>query len=121
MMKKIVKLCALGLFAYALLLSACTGVYTDPDVGGSIPEMSGGTHNSTSKPTELSSNASYGEAVSKLDEIITYCERNSSPTNNAVRTSAQTLKNELDSYSSYWSYMSSQMIISINGLIGQLV
>jgi hypothetical protein len=94
----------------ALVFTACTGTYTDPDLGGSSKSAGGGV-----KPAKLLSSATASEASAKLDEIIAY-----SGTPGTVVTSAQTMKTGWSGYSSNWSFYATTVIMQINLLIDSI-
>jgi hypothetical protein len=105
----------------ALALVSCTGSYTPPDMRGGDSEYGGyyddddddSGPSGGSKPSKLSSSATYNQAIAKLDEIIAY-----SGTSSSVKVSAQQLKTAVSTAgSSYWSSYSAQTILSINTLI----
>ena len=109
---------------FLALFAGCSGgVFIDPGHGGStgggggLGGLGGG---GGSKPSQLSSSASYNEANAKLDEIIAYCESHPGGNNTASMGIAQSMKSALAIYSSNWSFMSSEIIPSINELIDQL-
>jgi hypothetical protein len=72
------------------------------------------------KPAELSSSASYNDAVNKLNEIIDYCDDHPGTVNNTIKTGAQAYKTTIGSYQSNWSGMRSAAVTAINTYIGQL-
>jgi len=85
--------------------------------GGSGSNGGGGIN--ATKPAVLRSNASYNEAVAKLDELIAYCNNNPSTINNSVLQNAITLKTGMPTYQSIWSTANTAttVINSINNLI----
>jgi hypothetical protein len=72
------------------------------------------------KIATLSTSASYSETVTKLNEIISYCNANPTSTNTSLKASIQTLQSTISSYQSIWSSMGPSMIVSINGAIAAL-
>jgi len=69
------------------------------------------------KPDTLDFNASYYEAVAKLDELIAYCNKNPSTINNSVLSQAVALKTSMTALQSSWSSSGMTTINSINSLI----
>jgi hypothetical protein len=91
-----------------------TGCPKEADDGGS----SGG---GVSKPAALAPDATYDQAVAKLDEIIKYCEAHPGTVNNTMKTSAQNTKTSVTNLgSSGWSVGGAGMITAINSTISNL-
>jgi hypothetical protein len=81
----------------------------------------GGGGGSGAPPAHLDKNATYAEAVAKLDEIIAYCEANPGTKTNAVLSSAVDLKTGLAAFKDNWYGTNrSTAIASINSLISTL-
>ena len=103
-----------GVLVLLTLIAGCSGgVFIDHgnDDGGSTSSGGGG-----GKPSKLSGNASYQDAIAKLDEIIAYASNNS-----AARNSAETAKKDLESKGpSQWSFVKGVTIDQINNLINGL-
>jgi hypothetical protein len=77
------------------------------------------TITASDKPADLPDNASYSDAIAKLDAIIEFC--NAHPGNETVKGTAQTRKTELQNIpETSWSGIASSYISQINRLIGQL-
>jgi hypothetical protein len=89
----------------------------DGDYGSGSSSGGGG---GGSKPAKLSSNASYAQAVAKLDAIISYCNAYPGTINNQIKTVAQQAKTEFPTYQSSWSAIGTQVVSAINVLIDQL-
>ncbi|MDR0567639.1 MAG: hypothetical protein LBG87_00335 [Spirochaetaceae bacterium] len=84
-------------------------------------EGDSGGDSGASKPAELSSSATYNDAVAKCNAIIAYCDAHPGDTNDSVKSSVQTYKNPtLSSYQSTWASMKTAAIAQINLYIGQL-
>ncbi|GHT98020.1 hypothetical protein FACS1894142_3780 [Spirochaetia bacterium] len=108
------------------MLLSCKGGYTAPSTAAYHAVHGGGTTPTTSstsstpssiKPAKLSSNATYGEALSKVDECIEY----SNATGNGIGSSFLSIKNALEVMSpAYWSSYQTQMIQNINDLISAM-
>jgi hypothetical protein len=79
----------------------------------------GGNGNNGGKPAELSSNATFGETIAKLDEIIAY-----TGTPEAIKTEAQNAKDSLKSFEDTlkptWSYSGISYIYLTNTIINAL-
>jgi hypothetical protein len=129
-MKQITVLFKTVLLAAVLVsLAACSGgTFTDPgkeaaNIGGGgsgdygdygdgdyeDEEQDGG---SVSKPSRLSSSASYSTTMNKLDEIIAYCNSHSGYSYSLQ--AAQTIKSSLPLAQSSWSTSGPPIISSIN-------
>jgi hypothetical protein len=82
----------LAIMVLASLVACKGGTFFDPG-----HEASGftGSGNNDSKPARLPGNASYDEAMAKLDEIIAYCEAHPGPENDAVKGSLRQTKEML--------------------------
>ncbi|MDR1099890.1 MAG: hypothetical protein LBL28_05350, partial [Treponema sp.] len=65
-----------------------------------------------SKPALLSSNATYQQAIDKLDEIIEYCEDHPGTANDGVKSSARTMRDNLSD--SNWDIQGSARVSLIN-------
>jgi hypothetical protein len=123
----------------ALVFSACTGTFTPPGSGGGsgssglegLGGSSGGDGDGSgsgsgsgdgggsSKPATLGSDASYDDAIAKLNEIITYCNANSG--NDTPKSTAENQKTTIETAGrGTWSISKSSFIHGINTLIGQL-
>jgi hypothetical protein len=88
---------ALLLIAVLASLAACKGgTFTDP--GHEASGFTGSGENTGGKPARLSRNASYKEAVAKIDEIIAYCEAHPGLENDAVKGSARQTRSMLSMY-----------------------
>jgi hypothetical protein len=84
-----------------------------------VPSDSGGG-SSSNATTQLSSNATYAEAIAKLDAIIAYCDVNPNTSNTVVRSQAVSYKSSLSAYSSTWNSSGPAFVAQINTLISQL-
>ncbi|MDR0551027.1 MAG: hypothetical protein LBG72_03295, partial [Spirochaetaceae bacterium] len=75
-----------------------------------------------SKPAELSSGATYQQAIDKLDAIIEYCNNNPGGTNDGYKSSAEYYRTMISgtNYQTNWSGYSSTVISQINSLITNL-
>ncbi|MDR3123778.1 MAG: hypothetical protein LBU16_08385 [Treponema sp.] len=74
-------------------LAACGGgTFTDPS------HTSGSGGDSGGKPARLSSNASYDEAMAKLDEIIAYCQAHPGLENDSIKMNARQTRDMLSWY-----------------------
>jgi hypothetical protein len=115
---------ALLLFVVFAPLAGCKGgAFIDPGHVAATNGGSGGSYSGGggSKPSELSSNASYEEAIEKLDAIIDYCERNpGSAVNQIALVYAQYTIGELTNDPSVWENERSDIINEINDCIGDL-
>jgi hypothetical protein len=129
---------AVLLVAVLASLAACSGgTFVDPGYGGGgdsgyssgggggsgdDDDGGGGNSGNATKPSTLSTSATYAQVMAKLDEIIAYCNA-TEPTNNGFRGAAQTYKTQLTSGgSAAWTLsMASTMIPLINGIISTLV
>jgi hypothetical protein len=121
---------AVLLIAVLAPLAACSGgTFIDPGHLGAVDMVDLSSYDGNSgndydyddddsggKPSELPSGATYNQAMSKLDEIINYC--NSHSGNGLVKTGAELLQNSLSS--STWSSVASTRIDAINALISGL-
>ncbi|MDR0451384.1 MAG: hypothetical protein LBH26_08990 [Treponema sp.] len=87
--------------------------------GGGGSGSTGGGGGSESKPAILDNNASYQEAVDKLDEIIEYCEAHPGNQNNSVKSSVETMKGNFSvlNVSSNWNTVALVNISAINAYI----
>jgi len=65
----------------------------------------------------LPKDASYSEASAKIDEIITFCDKNKGAVNDEVGKQAVALKVGIGAYTSTWASTGVAAINSINGLI----
>jgi hypothetical protein len=90
-------------------VTACSGSFTDPGW-----HEAGGGGGSGGKPAKLSSDASYQDALDKLDEIIDYTSRSD------IQNQAENLKSNVELASSAWSSAGTGFIVSINALIAML-
>jgi hypothetical protein len=82
---------------------------------------SNGDGSSISKPVKLSSNATYAQAIDKLDAIIAYCTAHPGTTNTGIKSGVQTLKVTISSLQNSWGGTTVKgMIDSINALIDEL-
>jgi hypothetical protein len=112
---------AVLLIAVLASLAACRGgTFNDPGHEASGFTDSGGS--TGGKPTRLSSNASYDEALAKCDEIIAYCETHTGQVNDAVKASARQTKGNMSLMggNSYWSSTKDTWIDTINYYISSL-
>jgi hypothetical protein len=124
----------LAIMALALLAACSGGTFTDPGhesaglqsgEGGGTGGNSGGTGGTSgggggSKPTELGSNASYSNAVDKLDEIIEYCEDHPVGANTSIKSTTQLYTSAIVSYKLTWNNSGIAAISTINGFIALL-
>ena len=102
---------SLTMLALALVFVIVPLVLTACDNGGG---------SSVSKPSLLSDNATYRQAVDKCDEIIAYCNAHPSQNNNGFRGSAYSFKTGMSNMESMWSSAGSSFIQAINTLIMSL-
>jgi hypothetical protein len=142
-MKQIVVVFRAALLIAALAsLAACSGVFVDPghldagviggsggsgggDGGSGGGSGGGGSGGSGGKPDPLSNNATYNQAVDKLDEIIAYCNAHPGTINDGVKNNVESLKNALTGANSStiqnsWGSGALTMIININQYIDLL-
>ena len=91
-------------------------------IGGDDDDSGGG---GGGKPTDLSSNASYDQALAKVDEIIAYCEKFPAGSVNAsVRLRAEILRTNMImphfNLRNNWNSAGGQWISDINTIISNL-
>jgi hypothetical protein len=92
-----------------IVLSLFVTCNIDPDGGG--------------KPAKLSDDATYEEALAKLDEIAAYCDAHPGPENDMVKNGVEVLRASTFAYmqESYWSGKTAKEGIAvINELIDDL-
>jgi ABC-type glycerol-3-phosphate transport system substrate-binding protein len=120
-MKQIVGvLKAVLMIAVLASLAACSGgAFSDPGHEASgLTDGSGGGVESGGKPEKLSNDASYDEAVAKLDEIIDYCDDHPGPGNDSAKASVEQVRQQLAMMgASAWD---GSLISSINAYISLL-
>jgi hypothetical protein len=128
-MKQIVSIFRAALLIAVLAsLAVCSGSFIDPGQVDGIVSMGGGDFGGgfdggggggggggVSKPDPLPDNATYEQAIDKLDEIIEYCEDHPGTMNDVTKNGAEMLKPTISSVT--WDSMGSTVIPQINSLI----
>jgi hypothetical protein len=105
MRNKLFLLAMLGMvLAFGMMVVGCDDGKDDPEGG--------------SKPTTLAQDATYAQAMAKLDEIIAY-----SGTPTATKSAAETLKTTYgtSSYETSWSSYRIAVVTNINSLIASIL
>jgi hypothetical protein len=121
-MKQIAVVFRVFLLATVLVsLAACSGgTFVDP--GHEVAGSSSGGVSISSRPAKLSSNASYNEALAKLNEIIVYCSAHPGAVNNEMKEYAEMGRDWIiDLGERDWrGSTASDVIDAINDMIDQL-